>query len=503
MIETGRRIFLDACGLSSALTLECDDPGLPAASSICHEHGLPFVIVGRDPRSDFHLNDPLISRRHAYLQVIAGRIFCIDLESRSRIRWEGADHPATKRWLEQDQFIWLGRYRLRWRGRLGKSAQDAEIVDPLSSHPFDQAAADHLPAAEIELPIRIGETLSSWKISPRLSLIGRSAECQLVLTDDSVSTYHASLVRTPLGIWVVDMLSRQGVWVNGTRVRWAWLDDGDTLRVGRFAFVLRYRSVCDQISRQDVPLDAGAIFSPYPAAAPAGSPGMSMELVKSLPRRSSQLSRSRTEFVPYSAVVAPRSVASLRGDEWNPVPTAAAGPIAIWNQHIQFLEMLHSEMILMVRMFMTMHQEHVGAVRAELDRVQQLTGELEVLRAKLGESSSAKQVDATAGSERDRRETEPYRSVKAAKEVRSLGSTSANQRERRERRKPPDPAANSGIESVPSARRTHSAPRGEGQSSPVDTAEFHAQITRRIAELQGERQGYWRKILSVISASVD
>ncbi len=363
MIETGRRIFLDACGLSSALTLECDDPGLPAASSMCHEHGLPFVVVGRDPRSDFHLNDPLISRRHAYLQVIAGRIFCIDLESRSQIRWDGADDPATKRWLEQDQFIWLGRYRLRWRGRLGKSAQDAEIVDPLSSHPFDQAAADHLPAAEIELPIRIGETLSSWKISPRLSLIGRSAECQLVLTDDSVSTYHASLVRTPLGIWVVDMLSRQGVWVNGTRVRWAWLDDGDTLRVGRFAFVLRYRSVCDQISRQDVPLDAGAIFSPYPVAAPAGSPGLSMELAKSPTRRSSQLARSRTEFVPYSAVVAPRSVASVRGDEWNPVPTAAAGPIAMWNQHIQFLEMLHSEMILMVRMFMTMHQEHVGAVR--------------------------------------------------------------------------------------------------------------------------------------------
>jgi len=497
------RIFLDACGLSSALTLECDDPGLPATASICHEHGLPFVVVGRDPGSDFHLNDPLISRRHAYLQVIAGRIFCIDLDSRSQIRWEGADDPATKRWLEQEQFIWLGRYRLRWRGRLGKSAQDAEILDPLSSHRFDGAQADQLPEAELELPIRIGETLSSWTISPRLSLIGRSAECQLVLTDNSISTYHASLVRTPLGIWVVDLLSREGVRVNGTRVRWAWLDDGDTLRIGRFTFVLRYRSVPDQISRRDVPLDAGAIFSPSPVAATDNSAGLPAKLAKPLARRSSQASRSRTQLAPYSPVAAPLSVASRGGDEWNPAPAFGAGPTAMWDQHIQFLEMLHSEMILMVRMFMTMHREHVGSIRDELDRVQQLTRELEILQAKLGESSNAEKVKPTAGIERERKGTGPQLSVKATKEHRSLGPTLPSRSEGREHRKSSDPAVKSGIESASSSRATDSQRRVEGQSPQVDTVEFHAEITKRIAELQRERQGYWRRILSVMSVSAE
>ncbi len=497
------RVFLEACGLRSPLTLECDDPGLPATASVCHEHRLPFVIVGRDPRSDFQLDDPVISRRHAYLQVVAGRIFCIDLDSRSQIRWEGADDPATKRWLEQEQFIWLGRYRIRWRGQVGSTAQDAEVLDPLSTDPIDRTEADQLPEGELELPIRIGESVSSWTIGPRLSLIGRSAECQLVLTDNSISTYHASLIRTRFGIWVVDLLSREGVWVNGTRVRWAWLDDGDTLRIGRFTFVLRYKSMPAQISRREVPLDKGAILSASPVARAANSARLPVELAKPLAFPSSRAFQSRTELAPYSHLSSPLSVAPRGGDEWNPVPAFAAGPGAMWTQHIQFLEMLHSEMILMVKMFMTMHREQAGSIRDELDRVQQLTRELELLQAKLGESSNAAQVDAPAGIERKVPETKPHLAVKATKERRSLGSTSASRSERREHRKSPDPAVNSGIESAPPSRATDSEPRVEGKSPPVDTVEFHTQITKRIADLQRERQGYWRRILSVISVSVD
>jgi pSer/pThr/pTyr-binding forkhead associated (FHA) protein len=494
------RVFLDACGLSSALTLECDDPGLPATASVCHERGLPFVIIGRDPRSDFRLNDPLISRRHAYLQVIAGRLFCIDLESRSQIRWEGADEPATKRWLEQKQFIWLGRYRIRWRGRLGSNAQDAEILDPLSSGPLDRAETDQLPEGELQLPIRIGENPSSWTISSRLSLIGRSAECQLVLTDASISTYHASLIRTPLGIWVVDLLSREGVRVNGTRVRWAWLDDGDTLRVGRFTFVLRYRSAPDQISRQDVPLDAGAILTPSPVDSTEHSAGLPVEVVKPLVRQSSQASRLRTQVEPYSPFGGPLSAAPKRGDEWIPAPEFGAGPGAMWSQQIQFLEMLHSEMILMVRMFMTMHREHVSSIRDELDRVQQLTRELEILQTKLGDSSNTAKAEPPAAIER--RDTGPRLSAKAPQEHRS-GSTSARRGDRRERRKSPEATTNSGTESASSSRATDSKRRVEAESPQVSTVEFHAEITKRIAELQRERQGYWRRILSVMSVSVD
>ena len=57
---------------------------------------------------------------------------------------------------------------------------------------------------------------------------------------------------------MVDLLAREGVLVNGQRVRWAWLADGDTFRIGSFTFILRYETPPEQITRQDVPLEAGA-----------------------------------------------------------------------------------------------------------------------------------------------------------------------------------------------------------------------------------------------------
>ena len=80
-----------------------------------------------------------------------------------------------------------------------------------------------------------------------------------MLTDESVSKFHAAPVRTPLGVWVIDLLAREGTYVNGERVSWAWLSDGDTLRIGSFTFILRYESPPKGISRDEVPLTSGAI----------------------------------------------------------------------------------------------------------------------------------------------------------------------------------------------------------------------------------------------------
>lgn len=495
--------FLEACGLSTPLTIECDDPGLPAAATVRHEQTLPFAVVGRDPSSDLHLNDPLISRRHAYLQVIAGGLFCVDLGSRSRIQWEGASEPATRGWLEQDSFIWLGGCRIRWRGNAGERAQGAERLDPLAPAPIDRPDTEPLPEASLELPIRIGASSSTWTVGSRLNLIGRADLCQLVLTDISISTYHASLLRTPQGVWVVDLLSREGVWVNGTRVRWAWLGDGDTLRIGRFTFVLRYGSLPKEISRADVPLDAGAILTASPIGTANPPNALPAQMKKPLALCSSQPAQSGAPIAPYSAIFGPLSAVSGGGADLNRITDFGAAPPASWNQHIQFLEMVHSEMILMVKMFMTMHREQVGSIRDELDRVQQLTRELETLQAKLAESSNVPRTAATTRLDRGRRETPSRSSVDAESEQGPSIPTPSSQTGSRPHRKFPPGEVNSvpGRDKVSEA--VGSEHPAERASSPVDMVNLHAQISTRIAELQRERQGYWRTILSVMSRSED
>ena len=133
----------------------------------------------------------------------------------------------------------------------------------------------HSPRAALELPIRTNDGPSLWPIDGEFTLVGGSDECQLVLTDESVSRQHAAIVPTESGVWVVDLLTREGVYVNSERVRWAWLADGDTVRIGRFTFILRYEIPPDQLTRQDVPLEAGAMPAERPGTelvVPEGQP---------------------------------------------------------------------------------------------------------------------------------------------------------------------------------------------------------------------------------------
>lgn len=71
------------------------------------------------------------------------------------------------------------------------------------------------------------------------SRIGRSARADIRLDDPTVSRRHALVVRTSEGdIRVLDDRSLNGVRVNGARVEWGSLADGDELAVGRFRFYL-------------------------------------------------------------------------------------------------------------------------------------------------------------------------------------------------------------------------------------------------------------------------
>ncbi len=62
--------------------------------------------------------------------------------------------------------------------------------------------------------------------------IGRLAECEVVLADDSVSRRHAEVRRQGSDIVVADMGSTNGTKVNGERVAERILDDGDAITVG-------------------------------------------------------------------------------------------------------------------------------------------------------------------------------------------------------------------------------------------------------------------------------
>ncbi|HEU4974621.1 MAG TPA: FHA domain-containing protein [Baekduia sp.] len=64
--------------------------------------------------------------------------------------------------------------------------------------------------------------------------VGRSLAADVRFDDPTVSRRHALIVRQPDGVRVLDDRSLNGVFVNGERVEWRALADGDEILVGRY-----------------------------------------------------------------------------------------------------------------------------------------------------------------------------------------------------------------------------------------------------------------------------
>jgi pSer/pThr/pTyr-binding forkhead associated (FHA) protein len=64
--------------------------------------------------------------------------------------------------------------------------------------------------------------------------VGRSLAADVRFDDPTVSRRHALIVRQPDGVRVLDDRSLNGVFVNGERIEWRVLKDGDEIVVGRY-----------------------------------------------------------------------------------------------------------------------------------------------------------------------------------------------------------------------------------------------------------------------------
>ncbi len=87
----------------------------------------------------------------------------------------------------------------------------------------------HLAYSSVDEGATLFELAEGW------TRIGRSATADLRLDDPTVSRRHALVVRTETGeLRALDDRSLNGLFVNGKRVEWAPLADGDELEIGRY-----------------------------------------------------------------------------------------------------------------------------------------------------------------------------------------------------------------------------------------------------------------------------
>ena len=261
MIGSAESSFAAACGLTGPLVLGVQSPD-PADRS-WRTFAQPFAVVGRDPRSDLPLDSPELSRRHAYLQAVAGRIFCVDLHSRTGTHW--TDDPGRWGWVSPEATVRIGPYLIR-PGHGDGSGPPARADARLDPTPPEARSADPrtLPGLTVEVIGRTG-TPASRQASGALILVGRSPTCKVQLADPAVANIHAGLVRTAVGVYVVDLLKPGGIRVNGASVRWARLGEHDEVTVGDHTIRVHEAST-------SAPRTKPVAVSPGSAPPPRGSP---------------------------------------------------------------------------------------------------------------------------------------------------------------------------------------------------------------------------------------
>jgi pSer/pThr/pTyr-binding forkhead associated (FHA) protein len=531
--------FLSACGLAEPLQLVVESPTAEGGElRLLHQ---PFALIGRDSRADLVLDHARVSRRHVYFQMIEGRAFWVDLESRTGTRIGG--EVRKHGWLVQGrQPLCVGPYIIQRIRDEGQADNEFPADKPLPAPPFIAAAYSDTPLPEVTLEFLNGPSQATmWPVRRVMSFIGSAVGCKFRLTDASVSRFHASFLRTSGGLWIVDLLGQGGITVNDVPVRFSHLTDGDLVTVGRYQ--IRVRCWIGRQGSGNRMTDRGAIDFPQPrrrerissgrkpvdhwaAAKMPFVPGTELMNLPQFPLAISAIpTQAKPDVLGLEVTLSALKLAAPEGTESILVPLV--NQFGVMQQ--QMFDQFQQAMAMMLQMFGTMHREQMEVIRGELDQLHDLTEEFRALRNELAlrtleEGEMVANLSDTASKAEELKATIPTAPVttgtsEAMSNLRPRPDDGAlaNQPSSCPSISPePQPSFASPAEHSP--RRAPKAstptpptegmqepvapPRGkaDGPTAPADPAERDsiAWLHQRIMTLQRERETRWQKILKLL-----
>lgn len=470
-------LFLAACGAAGPIQLSIDRYGRPEGGHRVLPR--PFALIGRDPGTDLPLDETLISRRHAYLQLIEGRLFCVDLGSRTGIHWERETRKSG--WLGQGQFIRIGTYSIHFAEGGRREGSVADDRDPLTVRSLN---GETLPDVMLEFtntnPRRI------WEMNCVMALVGRAPDCRVRLKGSNVSEHHCSLVRTARGLWVVDLLGQDGVRVNQRRVPWAYLSNGDQLQVG--SFVIRvWHNAPPLVPDRPVAVEAnhhGAALDSL------GFPGEERILFDA---EDNSFGKAATALAP---VPDPSDLALVQALDQEEIREALLQPLVhqFAEMQQQMSDQFQQAMTMVLEMFGGMHQSQANIIREEIDRLQQLTEEMQSLQEEVAKTQTA---PAAKPSPAPNHAAGTPASEKKKPPVLATPAPSAGVPEPTRKIKDSHPALKTADETfkggAPFLAADRDAPVGEGTAEEVHSWLFH-----RIEQIQTERKSRLEKIFGFL-----
>jgi pSer/pThr/pTyr-binding forkhead associated (FHA) protein len=320
------------------------------------EIDLPMAVIGRGQECTIQLNDPGVSLRHGFLQVFNGHVLISDLGSRDGV--SDGQHKLPFVWISEKQACHIGPFRIYL------SRPMSDLPPPEQFNPFQPLPTDLLPKmVKFSLRFVNGRTaLTEWNVNRGVTLVGRSSVCKINLGADDVDPYHCYFVMTPMGLWVVDLMSGCPVVVNGEPIQFARLSDGDIVEIARFKLQCLSRADNAATKKQAT----AALKAPIP--------------VVSKPSKLGSGDSSIYEVSPPSSTAALVSTGNSSSvNQFDPNLQPVVKQMELAQQ--QMLDQFQSSMMMMMQMFGNMHQEQLSTMQQEVTRLTELTAELQKLQS--------------------------------------------------------------------------------------------------------------------------
>ena len=222
-LDSAREQLFHECQGRLGMHLLVELPGVAQPARL--ELDRPFLLLGSDPACDLRIDHPDVAPSQAYLQWVAGHLFCTDLAGTAESR-SGRRTPKANPWVER-QPLQIGPCRLTL---VGEESPAAPAFNPLDRSP--QLAAE-FPQVRLKFD-GVEQSDNQWPVDRPVTLIGRGSQCKLRLNHPDMPLVLASLLRTPSGCWLIDLAGEGTTLVNNRHVRFAPLDIGDRLQLGPF-----------------------------------------------------------------------------------------------------------------------------------------------------------------------------------------------------------------------------------------------------------------------------
>jgi hypothetical protein len=150
--------------------------------------------------------------------------------------------------MESDEDLAIGEFGIATRlvqpSRAPRADEPASQAQPGQTMVYRAAAVPTEAISPEELGMETEPASLSWDgerhdLDKRRVLIGRSRECDVQLGDANVSRRHAEVRQEGSTFWIVDLVSTNGIEVNGRRLKRAKLEDGDRLVLGSTELTFR------------------------------------------------------------------------------------------------------------------------------------------------------------------------------------------------------------------------------------------------------------------------